>query len=42
MSKYWRDLDENKYWMDFNAYQENSVKYEESIILRPSICSPLK
>ncbi|MDG2000940.1 MAG: NIPSNAP family protein [Alphaproteobacteria bacterium] len=42
MSKYWRDLDENKYWIDFNAYQENSVKYEESIILRPSICSPLK
>jgi hypothetical protein len=42
MSKYWKDLDENKDWQNFNAYQENSVKYEESIILRPSICSPLK
>jgi len=42
MSKFWNSLNENKYWIDFNSYQENAVKYEDSIILRPSICSPLQ
>ncbi len=42
MSKFWHSLNENKYWIDFNSYQENAVKYEDSIILRPSICSPLQ
>ena len=42
MSKHWEELGKNKEWINFNAYQENSVKYEESILLRPSICSPLK
>lgn len=42
MSKFWYSLNENKYWIDFNSYQENAVKYEDSIILRPSICSPLQ
>ena len=42
MSKFWYSLNENKYWIDFNSYQEKAVKYEDSIILRPSICSPLQ
>jgi hypothetical protein len=42
MSKFWYSLNKNKYWIDFNSYQENAVKYEDSIILRPSICSPLQ
>ena len=42
MSKYWNDLESNKDWNDFNNYQENSVKSEENIILKSSICSPLQ
>jgi len=42
MSKYWYDLESNKDWNDFNNYQENSVKSEENIILKSSICSPLQ
>ena len=42
MSKYWHDLESNKDWNDFNNYQENSVKSEENIILKSSICSPLQ
>ena len=42
MSKFWYKLNENKYWIDFNSYQEKAVKNEDSIILRPSICSPLQ
>ncbi|MBT3938079.1 MAG: hypothetical protein HOF44_00050 [Pelagibacterales bacterium] len=42
MSKYWYDLQSNKDWNDFNNYQENSVKSEENIILKSSICSPLQ
>ena len=42
MSKYWYDLESNKDWNDFNNYQENSVKSEENIILKSSVCSPLQ
>jgi hypothetical protein len=42
MSKYWYELESNKDWNDFNNYQENSVKSEENIILKSSICSPLQ
>ena len=42
MSKFWSDLETNDDWRDFNNYQENSVKNEQNIILRPSICSPLQ
>ena len=42
MSSYWYNLEKNKEWINFNSYQENAVKYEESIILRPSVCSPLQ
>ena len=42
MSKYWYDLESNKDWNDFNIYQENSVKSEENIILKSSVCSPLQ
>ncbi|MBT3938599.1 MAG: hypothetical protein HOF44_02695, partial [Pelagibacterales bacterium] len=42
MSKFWNDLENNNDWNDFNSYQENSVKLEENIILRPSVCSPLQ
>jgi len=42
MSKYWYDLESNKDWNDFNNYQQNSVKSEENIILKSSICSPLQ
>ena len=42
MSKFWSDMGNDKNWLDFNAYQEKAVKYEESIILRPSVCSPLQ
>ena len=42
MSKYWYELESNKEWNDFNNYQEISVKSEENIILRSSICSPLQ
>jgi len=42
MSKFWSDMDNDKNWLDFNDYQENAVKYEESVILRPSVCSPLQ
>ena len=42
MSTYWYDLESNKDWNDFNNYQENSVKSEENIILKSSICSPLQ
>ena len=42
MSKYWYSLENNNDWKSFNNYQENAVKYEESIILSPSVCSPLK
>ena len=42
MSKYWCDLESNKHWNDFNNYQENSVKSEENIILKSSVCSPLQ
>ena len=36
------NLEKNKEWINFNSYQENAVKYEESVILRPSVCSPLQ
>ena len=42
MSKFWSDMGNDKNWLDFNVYQEKAVKYEESIILRPSVCSPLQ
>lgn len=42
MSSYWYNLEKNKEWISFNSYQENAVKSEESIILRPSVCSPLQ
>jgi hypothetical protein len=42
MNNYWYNLEKNKDWVKFNNYQENAVNYEESIILRPSVCSPLK
>jgi len=42
MSKYWYDLESNKDWNDFNNYQQNSVKSEENIILKSSVCSPLQ
>ena len=42
MSSYWYNLEKNKEWINFNSYQENAVKYEESVILRPSVCSPLQ
>jgi len=42
MSKYWYDLESNKDWNDFNNYQQNSVKSEEDIILKSSVCSPLQ
>ena len=42
MSKYWNDLESNKDWNDFNNYQEGSVKSEENIILKSSVCSPLQ
>ena len=42
MSKYWYELESNKNWNDFNNYQENSVKSEENIILKSSVCSPLQ
>ena len=42
MSNYWYNLEKNKEWINFNSYQENAVKYEESVILRPSVCSPLQ
>ena len=42
MSKYWYDLESNKDWNDFNIYQESSVKSEENIILKSSVCSPLQ
>ena len=42
MSKFWSDMGNDKNWLDFNAYQEKAVKYEESIILIPSVCSPLQ
>jgi hypothetical protein len=42
MSKYWCSLENNNDWKSFNNFQENAVKYEESIILSPSVCSPLK
>jgi len=42
MSKFWCELNDNESWVSFNAFQENAVKYEESIILSPSICSPLQ
>jgi len=42
MSKYWCDLESNKDWNDFNNYQQNSVKSEENIILKSSVCSPLQ
>ena len=42
MSKYWYELESNKDWNDFNNYQQNSVKSEENIILKSSICSPLQ
>jgi len=42
MSKYWNDLESNKDWNDFNNYQQNSVKSEENIILKSSVCSPLQ
>ena len=42
MSKYWYDLESNKDWNNFNNYQQNSVKSEENIILKSSVCSPLQ
>ena len=42
MSSYWYNLEKNKEWINFNSYQENAVKYEESVILRQSVCSPLQ
>jgi len=42
MSKYWYELESNKNWNDFNNYQEKSVKSEENIILKSSVCSPLQ
>jgi len=42
MSKYWYELESNKDWNDFNNYQQNSVKSEENIILKSSVCSPLQ
>ncbi len=42
MSKFWSDMNNDKNWLEFNDYQEDAVKYEESMILRPSVCSPLQ
>jgi len=42
MSNFWANIEANNDWKNFNSFQENAVKYEQNIILRPSICSPLQ
>ena len=42
MQKFRENLESSKKWKNFMEFQEHSVKDEQSIILRPSSCSPLQ
>ena len=42
MQMFWEKLENNSIWKKFMDFQESSVKEEQTIILRPSSCSPLQ
>lgn len=42
MQMFWEKLENNSLWKKFMDFQESSVKEEQTIILRPSSCSPLQ
>jgi len=42
MQMFWEKLENNNSWKKFIDFQESSVKEEQTIILKPSSCSPLK
>lgn len=42
MQMFWEKLENNSSWKKFMDFQESSVKEEQTIILRPSSCSPLQ
>ena len=42
MQMFWEKLENNNSWKKFMDFQESSVKEEQTIILKPSFCSPLQ
>lgn len=42
MQMFWEKLENNSSWKKFMDFQESSVKEEQTIILKPSSCSPLQ
>jgi len=42
MQIFWEDFEANDECKNFIEFQENAVKDEQTIILRPSVCSPLQ
>ena len=42
MKKFWEESEKNVIFEELNAIQEKSILLDESIILSPSICSPLQ
>jgi len=42
MQMFWEKLENNSSWKKFMDFQESSVKEEQTIILKPSFCSPLQ
>ncbi len=42
MQTFWDDFEKNSECKNFLEFQENAIKDEQTIILRPSVCSPLQ
>ena len=42
MQIFWDEFEKNSECKNFLEFQENAVKDEQTIILRPSVCSPLQ